>query len=70
MEKTRTNYNNQTIKRTLIVVSKPIFDEEHTYCMVSFTLVRKKGSASGMSFILKKIENKWQIISKFDLWIT
>ena len=69
-KKTRTNYNNQTIKRTLIVVSKPIFDEEHTYCMVSFTLVRKKGSASGMSFILKKIENKWQIISKFDLWIT
>lgn len=61
---------NQTIKRTLIVISKPIFDDEHTFCMVSFTLVRKKGSASGMSFILKKIENKWQIISTFDLWVT
>lgn len=57
-------------KKALISISQPIFDTENNYCIVSVIITRKIGSASGMTYILKRVKNKWNIIEYLDLWIT
>ena len=57
-------------KKALVSISQPIFDAKNNYCIVSVIIARKIGSASGMTYILKRVENKWNIIEYLELWIT
>ena len=57
-------------KKALVSISQPIFDAKNNYCIVSVIIARKIGSASGMTYILKRVENIWNIIEYLELWIT
>lgn len=57
-------------KKVLISISQPIFDTEKNYCVVSVSITRRIGSATGITYMLKKIENNWNIVAYLELWIT
>lgn len=54
----------------LIAVSNPIFDSKKEYCIIAIKIMRRKNSVMGVTYILRKKENKWSIVETLDIWIT
>jgi hypothetical protein len=61
----RTKQNQNVLK-----ISQPVYDLCKENCIVSLTWWHFTGSASGITYFLKKVYGKWTIIDEFDFWMT
>jgi len=57
-------------RQSIISISVPTFNSNFLYCIVSISHKNFHKSSSGLSYLLKKENNQWIIISTFDFWIT
>ncbi|GAA3725745.1 hypothetical protein GCM10022422_03770 [Flavobacterium ginsengisoli] len=57
-------------RQNIISVSKPLFDNDFENCIVSITYSKSFHSASGKSYLLKKTNGIWTIITEFGHWIS
>lgn len=56
--------------QNILFISKPIFDNNYEYCIVSVTHSRFTHSASGHSYFLKKVYGSWTVIAAYGIWMS
>ena len=57
-------------RQNIVLISKPIFDNNYENCVVSIIHSRFTGSAYGNSYFLKKVYGIWTIIIEYGYWMT
>lgn len=69
-EETEVLFKNTKKRQNILLISKPIFDNNFENCIVSIIYSRSYQSAFGKSYFLKKVNGIWTITLEFQYWMS